>query len=58
MSLEIDKFWETTPLTAMTQSQWEALIGDAIRFSREVCLSYDNYLPLEYAKQVKEKYKK
>lgn len=25
MSLEIDKFWETTPLTAMTRSQWEAL---------------------------------
>ncbi len=42
----------------LDQSQWEALIGDAIRFSREVCLSYDNYLPLEYAKQVKEKYRK
>ena len=30
-------------------------IGNAIDFSREVCLSYDNYLPLEYAKHVKQK---
>jgi fructokinase len=37
----------------LDRSQWEELIGDAIRFSREVCLSYDNYLPLEYAKNVR-----
>ena len=41
----------------LNQDQWEELIGDAIRFSREVCLSYDNYLPLGFAKQIKEKHR-
>ena len=30
------------------RDQWEILIRGAIAFSREVCLSYDNYLPLDY----------
>lgn len=34
-------------------SQWEDLIYSAIRFSRDVCMSYDNYLPLEIAEQLK-----
>ncbi len=38
---------------SLDQSQWEDLIEMAIRFSREVCLSYDNYLPLEIAEQYK-----
>jgi len=33
---------------------WEELISTAIRFSREVCLSYDNYLPLEVAGNLKQ----
>ncbi len=34
--------------------EWEELIAVAINFSREVCLSYDNYLPLPYAEKVKQ----
>ncbi|MCK5066747.1 MAG: carbohydrate kinase [Bacteroidales bacterium] len=40
-------------IRTLDQSQWEELIGTAIRFSREVCLSYDNYLPLEFVEQYK-----
>jgi len=41
----------------LDQLQWEALIKGAIDFSREVCLSYDNYLPIEYAESVKKNYR-
>lgn len=34
-------------------SQWEELIGMAMEFSRAVCLSYDNYLPMGIAQQYK-----
>lgn len=37
----------------LNRSQWEGLIATAIQFSREVCLSYDNYLPLGYARHFK-----
>jgi len=37
--------------------QWEHLMKWAIDFAREVCLSYDNYLPLEYAQKVKQNYR-
>lgn len=40
-------------ISELSRAQWEELIGEAIRFSREVCLSYDNYLPLEYAQKIK-----
>jgi fructokinase len=40
-------------IKTLDQSQWEEMIGTAIRFSREVCLSYDNYLPLEFVEQYK-----
>ena len=40
-------------LTELDRSQWEELIQRAISFSREVCLSYDNYLPVDFAKEVK-----
>lgn len=40
-------------ISSLDQSQWEELIGTAIRFARAVCLSYDNYLPLGYAEQYK-----
>lgn len=38
----------------LTETQWEELIENAIRFSREVCMSYDNYLPVEYAQIIKQ----
>ena len=41
-------------IPVLNESQWKGLIGTAIRFSREVCLSYDNYLPLEYAQKIKQ----
>ena len=34
--------------------EWESLIREAISFSREVCLSYENYLPVEYARKVRQ----
>lgn len=37
----------------LDRAQWEQLLETAISFSREVCLSYDNYLPMEYAKIIK-----
>jgi fructokinase len=37
----------------LDKSQWEEIIATAIQFSREVCLSYDNYLPLGYANHYK-----
>ncbi len=38
----------------LDKSQWEEIIATAIQFSREVCLSYDNYLPQGYANQYKQ----
>jgi fructokinase len=37
----------------LTAKAWEELLGNAIRFSREVCMSYDNYLPVDYAQKIK-----
>lgn len=49
--------WKNTygreEILALDRSQWEDLIDTAIRFSREVCLSYDNYLPREFVNQYK-----
>ncbi len=42
-------------LSCLKASAWEDLIGDAITFSREVCLSYENYLPREMADRVRKK---
>ncbi len=42
-------------IKSLNRSQWEGLISTAIQFSREVCLSYDNYLPIEYANHYKQK---
>jgi fructokinase len=35
---------------SLDRKQWEALIDRAILFSREVCLSYENYLPHTFVK--------
>jgi len=40
-------------LSKLRKDGWEALIRRAIAFSREVCLSYDNYLPVEYAELIR-----
>jgi len=48
------KGYKKKQIPELDQSQWEELIGNAIRFSREVCLSYDNYLPIEYAQKVRQ----
>jgi fructokinase len=37
----------------LERETWEELIRGAIAFSREVCLSYDNYLPMECAQRMK-----
>jgi fructokinase len=39
---------------SLDKDQWETLLSTAIHFSREVCLSYENYLPQEYANQHKQ----
>jgi len=38
----------------LDKKQWEGLIHTAIQFSREVCLSYENYLPLDFVKDYKQ----
>ena len=35
------------------KAEWEQILKGAMEFSREVCLSYDNYLPTEAALMVK-----
>jgi fructokinase len=35
------------------RKHWEDLIRCAISFSREVCMSYDNYLPREYTETIR-----
>jgi len=40
-------------IKTLNKKQWEGLITTAIQFSREVCLSYDNYLPGEIAELIK-----
>lgn len=39
-------------LGGLGQSEWKSLVERAILFSREVCLSYDNYLPLDLARTI------
>jgi len=47
--------YKTEQIKMLNRSQWEGLIKTAVKFSREVCLSYDNYLPLECAEYYKNK---
>lgn len=39
----------------LDESQWAAMLRLAMAFSKEVCLSYENYLPVEYAQKEKQK---
>ena len=38
----------------LNKNQWVEILAIAIQFSREVCLSYDNYLPMGYANHFKQ----
>jgi fructokinase len=41
----------------MEAARWEELLREAIRFSREVCLSYENYLSFDFAEKIKQEYR-
>jgi len=41
-------------IKTLERATWEELIATAILFSREVCLSYDNYLPQAFALNLNE----
>ena len=47
--------YKRTQIGLLDQSQWEELIETASRFAREVCLSYDNYLPQAFVERFKKK---
>lgn len=42
----------------LSTSTWKTLIKTAIKFSTEVCLSYDNYISLDFANELQLKNKK
>jgi fructokinase len=44
---------DSTQLEGLGRSEWEQILRLAMEFSREVCLSYDNYLPQKSATQLK-----
>jgi fructokinase len=48
------KGYKREEIKALERAQWEELIGTSIQFSREVCLSFDNYLPHGYAEHYKQ----
>jgi len=45
--------YEKEQIGKLERNQWEVLLSSAISFSRAVCMSYDNYLPQDYADQFK-----
>lgn len=47
------KGYTRSQISELGREEWVELIQGAASFSREVCLSYDNYLPLAYARKVK-----
>ena len=48
--------YQREQIETLNQDQWKELISIAIQFSREVCMSYDNYLPANFAKHFKQKH--
>ncbi|MGW8315699.1 MAG: carbohydrate kinase family protein [Bacteroidales bacterium] len=40
---------------ALGKADWEQILTGAMEFSKEVCLSYDNYLPVELALRIKKR---
>ncbi len=47
------KGYSREELSKLGREEWEALIQRAVTFSREVCLTYDNYLPVEFAEEIR-----
>lgn len=44
-------------LLTLSAGDWTEIVKDAMAFSKEVCLSYDNYLPESFVKQYKNRLK-
>jgi fructokinase len=42
-------------LEKLTQAQWSDVIGTAVAFATNVCMSYENYISEEFAKELKSK---
>lgn len=40
-------------LSALSETTWDKIIDCGIAFSSEVCMSYDNYISLQFAEQLK-----
>jgi len=40
-------------ISGSTEIRWNKILDYAVVFSREVCLTYENYIPLEFAKNFK-----
>jgi fructokinase len=47
------KGYKREEIRTLEQNQWEELITTATLFSKQVCLSYDNYLPQSFVNQFK-----
>lgn len=47
------KGYSREQIRELGENEWRELINGAITFAREVCLSYDNYLPVNIANQIK-----
>lgn len=43
---------------AIGKEEWREILQGAMAFSREVCLSYDNYLPVEVAEEIRKEFGK
>ena len=41
----------------LTENEWEKVISMAVEFATDVCLSYENYISVEFAKKLKSKTK-
>ena len=48
------KGYKREHIKRLDKQQWEELLTVAIQFSKEVCMSYDNYLPDEFAQHIKQ----
>ena len=44
---------QATSLSSAGESTWRKILKQAAYFSKEVCLSYENYLPSEVAERIK-----
>jgi hypothetical protein len=40
-------------LTSMGEDLWKAVVATGVDFASEVCMSYENYIPEEFAQKLK-----